>query len=76
MQFSTQQEIEPDRWDAKGNRTLGLRSEENPIKSTMQLFDKFITEYAELVEAKGYGKEALLHYKICKNRGLRLGKRG
>lgn len=29
--------------DAKGNRTLGLRSEENPIKSTMQLFDKFIT---------------------------------
>jgi len=42
----------------------------------MQLFDKFITEYAELVEAKGYGKEALLHYKICKNRGLRLGKRG
>ena len=29
--FSTQQEIEPDRWDAKGNRTLGLRSEERTI---------------------------------------------
>lgn len=34
----------------------------------MQLFDKFITEYAELVQAKGYGKEALIRYKICKNR--------
>lgn len=110
VHFSTQQEIEPDRWDAKGNRTLGLRAEERtinrildeikaslhryyydcqasgesvsalklknklcsteekPIKSTMELFDKFITEYAELVKAKGYGKEALLRYKICKNR--------
>ena len=96
--FSTQQEIEPDRWDAKGNRTLGLRAEERtinmildeikaslhryyydcqasgesvsalklknklcstdekPIKSTMELFDKFITEYAELVKAEGLWK--------------------
>ena len=43
-------------------------TEEKPIKSTMQLFDKFITEYAELVQTKGYGKEALIRYKICKNR--------
>ena len=32
-------------------------TEEKPIKSTMDLFDKFITEYAELVKARGYGKE-------------------
>ena len=31
-------------------------TDEKPIKSTMGLFDKFITEYAELVKAKGYGK--------------------
>ena len=43
-------------------------TEEKPIKSTMDLFDKFITEYAELVKARGYGKEALIRYKICKNR--------
>lgn len=24
VHFSTQQEIEPDRWDAKGNRTLSV----------------------------------------------------
>ena len=34
----------------------------------MDLFDKFITEYAELVKARGYDKEALIRYKICKNR--------
>ena len=108
--FSTQQEIEPDRWDSRGNRTLGqtndektinafldeikaslsrhyydlqasgesisalklknklCSTDEKPIKSTMDLFDKFITEYAELVKARGYGKEALIRYKICKNR--------
>ena len=43
-------------------------TEEKPIKSTMDLFDKFIAEYAELVKARGYGKEALIRYKICKNR--------
>ena len=104
--FSTQQEIEPDRWDSRGNRTLGqtndektinafldeikaslsrhyydlqasgesisalklknklCSTDEKPIKSTMDLFDKFITEYAELVKARGYGKEALIRYKI------------
>ena len=68
--FSTQQEIEPDRWDAKALKLKNklCSTEEKPIKSTMQLFDKFITEYAELVQAKGYGKEALIRYKICKNR--------
>ena len=34
----------------------------------MELFDKFIKEYAEIVESNGYGKEALIRYKICKNR--------
>ena len=108
--FSTQQSVDPTRWDTKANRTYGLTqddktinavldeiksslfrhyydmqakgetisalklknklcsTEEKPIKSTMDLFDKFITEYAELVKARGYGKEALIRYKICKNR--------
>jgi site-specific recombinase XerD len=43
-------------------------TEERAIKSTMELFDKFIKEYAEIVESNGYGKEALIRYKICKNR--------
>lgn len=108
--FSTQQDIAPERWDAKANRTLGTSyeektinnildqisasvhrfyydmqsagetvsalklknklcsTEEKPIKSTMELFDKFITEYAVIVRNNGYGKEALIRYKICKNR--------
>ena len=108
--FSTQQSVDPTRWDTKANRTYGLTqddktinavldeiksslfrhyydmqakgesisalklknklcsTEEKPIKSTMDLFDKFITEYAELVKARDYGKEALIRYKICKNR--------
>ena len=60
---------------AKGESISALKlknklcsTEEKPIKSTMDLFDKFITEYAELVKARGYGKEALIRYKICKNR--------
>lgn len=110
--FSTQMDIEPDRWDTKANRTLGqnaeekkvnafldeLRSsvqrfyydmqasgdrvfalalknklsatEEKPIGSTMELFDKFISEYAEIVAANNYGKEALLRYKVTKRRVL------
>lgn len=108
--FSTQQEVDPARWDVKANRTLGLTqeekttnalldeikaalfryyydlqasgesisalklknklcsTEEKPIKSTMELFDKFIEEYTAIVAAKGYGHEALMRYKICKNR--------
>lgn len=108
--FSTQQYIDPERWDAKAGRSLGktteerslnallaqigaaaqrhyfdlqasgdsisalkiknlmCSTEEKPIKSTMELFDKFIEEYAEIVKNNGYGKEALIRYKICKNR--------
>ena len=108
--FSTQQTIEPDRWDAAASRTLGQSAEEKsvnrvlegisaavhrhyfdlqgagesisalklknklcstderPIKSTMVLFDKFIKEYSIIVETNHYGKEALIRYKICKNR--------
>lgn len=108
--FSTQQDIAPERWDAKANRTLGTSydekainnildqisasvhrfyydmqstgesvsalklknklcsTEEKPVKSTMELFDKFIAEYAVIVQNNGYGKEALVRYKICKNR--------
>lgn len=43
-------------------------TEEKPIKSTMELFDKFISEYAEIVEANNYGTEALLRYKVTKSR--------
>lgn len=43
-------------------------TEEKPIKSTMELFDKFISEYEVTVKNNGYGKEALVRYKICKNR--------
>lgn len=43
-------------------------TEEKPVKSTMELFDKFIAEYAVIVQNNGYGKEALVRYKICKNR--------
>lgn len=108
--FSTQQDIAPQRWDTKANRTLGTSydekainnildqisasvhrfyydmqstgesvsalklknklcsTEEKPVKSTMELFDKFIAEYAVIVQNNGYGKEALVRYKICKNR--------
>lgn len=43
-------------------------TEEKAVKSTMKLFDKFIAEYEVIVKNNGYGREALIRYKICKNR--------
>ena len=51
--FSTQQEIEPDRWDAKGNRTLGLRSEERTINMILDEIEASLHRYYYDCQASG-----------------------
>ena len=53
VHFSTQQEIEPDRWDAKGNRTLGLRAEERTINRILDEIKASLHRYYYDCQASG-----------------------
>ena len=57
--FSTQQEIEPDRWDAKGNRTLGLRAEERTINMILDEIKASLHRYYYDCQASGESVSAL-----------------
>ena len=64
--FSTQQEIEPDRWDAKGNRTLGLRAEERTINMILDEIKASLHRYYYDCQASGESVSALkLKNKLC-----------
>lgn len=67
--FSTQQEIEPDRWDAKGNRTLGLRSEERTINMILNEIKASLHRCYYDCQASGESVSALkLKNKLCPQR--------
>ena len=51
--FSTQQEIEPDRWDAKENRTPGLRLEEKTINRILDEIKSSLHRYYYDCQAAG-----------------------
>ena len=66
VHFSTQQEIEPDRWDAKGNRTLGLRAEERTINRILDEIKASLHRYYYDCQASGESVSALkLKNKLC-----------
>lgn len=64
--FSTQQEIEPDRWDSKGNRTLGQTNDEKTINTFLDEIKASLSRHYYDLQASGESISALkLKNKLC-----------